>query len=184
VKHQYYVWREGNRLVVEAGAALPNRCVLCNATATTRTSLRFHWTSQDSIDDAAGLSIMTAPLGVAWTAGSSFASVNVGLCARHRSVRIRRTISVWVLSLISVGFFFLPMLGRPFEWGIFAGLFMIPVAYAAFLRRHPLKVVNIVRNQVRITGANEAFLNSLPGGSPRQENSLVDHAADQLSQMQ
>ena len=183
-KQTYHVWREGNRLVVEFGATLPPRCVVCNRPTPHSTTLRLIWESSDVTPEAMIVSILTAPLGVVVISGDQrFAKVKVGICAPHRRLLWLALISAGVVYATSLALFILAVSNKALQWTVFPALFLIPLGFWLQTKRHPLKAQSIGRGQIRITGAGKQFLDALPGGSPSDPTSFVDDSADRLAKM-
>jgi hypothetical protein len=98
------VWRDGKTLVMAKIAELPNRCVKCNAPATTllKRSLSWHNPLLYMMVFFPGLLFyIIVALIVRKTA-----KVYVPLCQEHRSQRSRNILIAWVVSLTGIALFF------------------------------------------------------------------------------
>lgn len=95
------VWRQGDRLIVDKGSVLPDRCVRCNAPADgykLKKTLYWHppWVY---ITIFAGLLIFV----VAALLTRKQGDLHLGLCPKHRSLRRNLLIAAGVSPLLFIG---------------------------------------------------------------------------------
>ena len=151
--------RDGKLVVVPAGAALPARCVKCNAPALLDRPRAFSWHHPGWYLLIVLAILVYIIVGMivrkkVWLA--------IGLCAHHRSQRR-------ILNLTGVGMFLFGAAAiygalafdlAPLGW---AGLVALLVALvAALCATSTLSVVRIDEQEARFRGCGAAFLDSLP----------------------
>jgi hypothetical protein len=94
------VWRDGGLLVFRKGARLDDRCVKCNATGDgkfLRRRLSWHPEWIYFLVFLGLLVYVIVALVVRQTA-----TLDIGLCARHRSLRNRRILAAWSMFIASM----------------------------------------------------------------------------------
>ncbi len=99
------VWRDKSILVMSRDAQLPNRCVKCNEPATgSRLKRKLSWHHPAYF--LLILVVFLVYIIVAMIA-RKVATVEVGLCERHRAARSRNILITWSLVLLAIGGFVL-----------------------------------------------------------------------------
>lgn len=160
------VWREEKKLVVGHGAALPDRCVKCNAPAQGyRRRMRLTW-----LHPAYLLLLFTGVLlyAIAAAVASKTAEVDIGLCPKHRRQRWQAIAGGWTLGLL--GALLLPALAITFQvwWLAAVGGGMVLVGmFGGILVARQVAPSRIDDGRVWLTGAGREYLGELPEGPPR-----------------
>ena len=163
---QQAVWREEKKLVIVHGAALPDRCVKCNAPAGGfRLRRRLTW-----LHPAYLLLLFTGVLlyAVAAAVASKTAEVDIGLCPKHRRLRWQTIAGGWTLGL--TGVILLPWLAIYLQvWWLAAmggGMALVGMFGGIVVARQvaPSKIDD---GRVWLKGACPEYLGELPEGPPR-----------------
>lgn len=156
-------WREKERLVMDRNAVLPDRCVKCNAPATSyrRTVKLSH--------SPMGSELMFGAIGAIMFAKR--ATIEVGLCERHRR-DLRRAVTPGLVTLAALlAFLALPSFARVISPDVTAALLFGLVAIfvvAAFvmlarvLAGAGVRATKITDTHLWLKGCGSPFLESLP----------------------
>jgi hypothetical protein len=166
------VWREGDVLVMERSAMLPDRCVKCNAPANGYKLWRnLSWHSPVYF-----LLVLLSPLIYIVVAliVRKTATIAIGLCETHRKKRRTMIAVAWLLFLASIASFFVavqfdPPIGPSI---VIAGIVvMLTSLVMAAMISQIVKPVNIDYRFVRLRGVGADFLDTLPtpGFGPRYD---------------
>ncbi len=157
------MFRQGDRLVVEAGATPPNRCIHCNAPGTWRKRRTFHWFPPWMfallILAILGL-LIVAILSVIFRKTLAF---DVVLCTRHAARRRRNMAIGWglfglgIASMIAVGF------NVPLRLGMLAGTVLTVAAFLVGMRAATIVTpVRIGKLSGCFSRAGKEFVETLP----------------------
>ena len=131
------VWRDGNLLVVQKGAALPDRCIRCNAPAEGR---RLHRQLYWHPPLLYCLYFFGGPIVyvLAAVCVRQQLVIEVGICRRHRAARSRSIAICWLIALISLATIVIDI-GRgdqfPFVFLLALLAFLFDLCYAARISR-------------------------------------------------
>ena len=152
-------WRDGMVLVTRRVSTLPPHCVKCGKPAVEQKNRTFYW--HHSLLDLLAFGALLLYLIVALIVRKK-ATVSVGLCAEHRSRRLRGFVVSWGIVLAGIG---VAILGVSMQscgvmgagalvllGGIITGMFMTRV----------LLPERIDHDFARLRGCGEAFLAMLP----------------------
>ncbi len=117
------VWQDGEILVMAKVAELPNRCVKCNAPASTvlKRSLYWHHPALYFLIIFPGLLIYVI---VALIVRKS-AKIFVPLCEEHRARRSRNIMIAWLMALGGIALFFSPMIDQNLAILVLVGFIML-----------------------------------------------------------
>lgn len=162
------VWRAGDLLVLQKGAALPHRCVTCNGPASVQWPKRLHWHSP-----ALYFLIVVNVLiyAIAAMAARKKADLVIPLCAEHDRKR-RRSISLsWVtglagLALLIGSFFLVETSEAAFITLFLAGLVGVIAGLALSSSGHPVLPKKIDEHYVWLKKVHSSYLASLPPAPP------------------
>jgi hypothetical protein len=154
------IWRSGNTLVVNSGAALPDRCVKCNAPAQgfrlKRTLYWHHW--------AVYLLLLCNLLIFAIVAliVRKRAILHIGLCPEHLTRRKRNLLISWLAVVASVLMVVLGFANERFGVG-FGGIFLFLAAAIYGLATCPMVSARRIENdRAWVRGVCPAYLDSFP----------------------
>lgn len=131
------VWRDGKLLVVQKGAALPDRCIRCNAPAEGRRMRRQLYWHHPMLYC---LHFLGGPIVYALAAVCvrQQATIDIGICRRHSAARTRSIVACWLIALASLTVIVIDIeRGNPLPLvGLLALLaFLLDLCYAARLSR-------------------------------------------------
>jgi hypothetical protein len=151
------VWRDGDLLVMREKAALPNRCIECNAPQTRPLNLRL---------DYAGPTrsfVLSNPL------HARTFRINVPICERHRGQRRARIARALCLRLLALALAIPVLYYFVFQAGSVRLVFLL-VALVAFARvfwdsphwAPPVEPRKIDGELIWLSGADPAYLAQLP----------------------
>jgi hypothetical protein len=152
--------RAGDKLVVPAGAGLPERCIKCNEPAIMERPRTFTWHSPGWY-----LLILLTPLLyiIVGLIVRKKVTLAPGLCPAHRR---RRSLLNWTgfgMFMLGIACFYaaVQIEHEPLGWA--GALVLIAAVVTAVFAGRSLTPVRIDEGEARFRGAGEAFLDSLPG---------------------
>lgn len=160
VSSEVSVWRDGKTVVKLPDAALPARCVKCNAPADPPTRERsLYW-----VHPAVYLLILAGGLIllIVYVVVRKKADVNPGMCAAHRKRRLGALAYGWVGSL---GGFLLACIGGAADSGglVLLGLFLlISAIVVGMVWGRLVYAKKITPDEVRLGGFSPDYLDELP----------------------
>ena len=97
------VWRDGKRLVMRRGVALPDRCVKCNASADGyRLQCKFEWFVRYGPVAELACLFLLGPWAIWLRKERRIDIVQVGLCTRHRHRRRRLMRACWMVGAFAL----------------------------------------------------------------------------------
>lgn len=157
------VWRDGNLLVVQKGAVLPDRCVRCNAPAEGR---RLHRQLYWHPPLLYCLYFFGGPIVYALAAVCVRQQLvmEVGICRRHSAARSRSIAICWLIALISLATIVIDIgRGDPFPFVFLLALlaFLFDLCYAARISRL-IVAQRIDADYGWLKKVHPAYLNELP----------------------
>jgi hypothetical protein len=156
------VWRDGKYLVVDVDAALPHRCVKCNAPAHDPTKLRTFYWHHPGVYAVILINIIVYAI-VAAIVRKKIA-LAPGLCEAHKRSRRNKILLAWggVLAAFVVPI----LLATVFSdgaWIIAVGVLIFLVALLfGIIAPRVMYARKIDLNVARFGGCGEEFLDSLP----------------------
>ena len=149
-------WRNGRDLFVRRGAALPPRCITCNAPALTPAEPRtVYWHNP-------WLYVLVLVNLLVYIIVAAIARVSVrgqpGFCGEHAARRGRLKRIAWSLAVGGLGVCFVGEV-----WSALAGGVAVVLAIAMGMHvSTPLRARNIDDRRAQLRGCGDAFLASLP----------------------
>ena len=150
--------RDGNLIVIPAGASLPARCIKCNAPAQMGKPQRFFW-HDPKWDPLISINFIVHILMAAALQEST--KVAIGLCDRHRRSCINH-ISLAILGLGIATLVAALFVEESLLVGSMAGFMWLIAAIVGSFARHILTAEHVSQSEARLKGAGAAFLDSLP----------------------
>lgn len=152
-------YRSGKELVVLAGAELPHRCVKCNAPATMDKPKTYAWHHP-------GYYLLLLLWIIVYLIAAMIvmkkAKIAVGVCAMHRRRRLTFSVLAFGLVLLGLGLLFPAMESSGSALGVLSGISLIAAIFVANYGTRMLTVGRVSREEARLKGCGEAFLDSLP----------------------
>jgi hypothetical protein len=166
-------WREGDRLVMDRNAVLPDRCVRCDQPAE-------GYRRTVKVSYAPGSArLLFGEIALLWT---KRATVAVGLCERHRPRR-GRAITPALIALAGVfGLLAIPSFVTAIPAGLGAGVILgfvaifVVAAFVALARAFgggSVRATKITDSHVWLKGAGTPFLESLAAPPPAAEGGAL-----------
>ena len=153
------IWCDNSTLVMTKEALLPNRCVKCNEPTGERLKRKLTW-HHPAIYLTVLISILVYAV-IALVLRKS-ATVNLGLCEDHLSIRRRNIAITWVMGLVSVFCFPVALiLEEPIALAIGCLLLLATAIYGVVTLRVvvPTKIDD---HFVWLKGINPDYLRDLP----------------------
>lgn len=153
------VWRDKSILVMTKEALLPNRCVKCNEPTGERLKRKLTW-HHPAIYLTVLVSILVYAV-IALVLRKS-ATVNLGLCEDHLSIRRRNLAITWVLGIVAVLCFPVSlMLEEPTAMFI-GGLLVLATAIYGIVTLRVVVPTKIDDHFVWLKGINPDYLRDFP----------------------
>ena len=153
------VWRDGGLLVMRKDAALPDRCVKCNAPANGRRlkrNLSWHYPAWYLLVLISPLIYIIVALCIRKTA-----KIHVGICKRHLSRRRIGIAAAWLLLPVAIATFFLTTEQR--AWPIILGSLLILLSpIVGLVASRVVTPKKIDDYYVWLTSVNPDYLAQLP----------------------
>ena len=156
------VWRRRRELVVARHAALPDRCVKCNAAAhgvQLKRKLYWHHPALYLMILFPGLLIYAIVAIIV----RKRATLQVGFCAAHRSLRRRDIYIGWLVAVLGIGCFFG---AAATDWtGAFVGAgfgLLLGAVIWGMIRARVVTAKKIDEQHIYLTGACPEYLAELP----------------------
>jgi hypothetical protein len=153
-------WREGDVVVIEKGAVLPDRCVSCGApSGSSRLRQRYYWHHPALYILAFGALLVYA---IVASIVRKSATLEVGLCPDHQARR-RRAIAIgWGFGLVGLlGFGVSLSADLPALIALALSLMLAGLLWG-MRGAAPLRAAHIDDTFVRLKGAGPGFLRGLP----------------------
>jgi hypothetical protein len=152
--------RDGKFLVVPQGHDLPGRCVKCNEPAALDKPRRFAW-HHPAWYLFIPLNIIV--YAVIATLVQKKARVAIGLCDAHRARRRHFYVAAWAILAIGLGLIcsVTSMESRTLFAAVGAGLLLL-ACIVGIVGARVVWPARITREQTRLKGCGQAFLDSLP----------------------
>ena len=163
------VWRDGKLLVMQKGAELPARCILCNAAADrTKTRRVFYLNTWLQVAMLVaflltrGLALL--PILIVSLVFRKSAKIGIPLCAFHWRRRFWTTLTTLALLFAAIGVGLVAAVEADFQGALFfVALVIFVAAFAlAMVRGQMLRAKKIDKTTVILKGAKPPFLDSLP----------------------
>lgn len=152
-------WRDGDLIVIPAGASLPLRCVKCNAPAQMGKPQRYSWHHPKWEQLTA---ISTIAYVVVALASQQSTRLAIGLCDRHRRWGLCcRGMSLAMLAL-GVATLLFAIIEESLLIGATAGFMWLVAAIIGSAGQHTLMAAYVGKTEARMKGGGAAFLDSLP----------------------
>jgi hypothetical protein len=151
--------RTGNLLVVPAGELLPPRCVKCNEPATMDKARTFVW-HHPGWYIFVPINILLYILIGAFV--QKKAKLAFGLCGEHRRRRRNFTLASWGIFAVGVAVLFAAVAESSVLLGSAGGFLWLVAAIVGTLGSRVLTASRIDKQEARLKGCGEAFLDSLP----------------------
>jgi hypothetical protein len=160
------VWRHAGLLVIQAGAELPGRCVVCNRSTVHRWPKTFYW-----MPPGLRLLIVMGPLIyiIVALAVRKKADLAVPLCEEHEGKRRDQVRNSWLLAIAGVILMVLSFLALgdessagTFTIVFFLGVISLIASVLASSRSLPLQPTKIDSYYSFMRKAGDDFLRSLP----------------------
>jgi hypothetical protein len=163
------VWCNDNLIVMRKGAALPGRCILCNAVAETGKPRRILylnvWLQIVMLLLFLAFNVLALiPIIIVSLIFRKTARVGIPVCGEHRRKRLWITIATVTLLAASIGFGVMAARIPLYQGPIFtvAALIFIVAFVLAIIRGQLLKAKKIDKETVILKGAKPPFLDALP----------------------
>lgn len=153
-------WREGKLLVMRIGSALPPHCVKCNQPAVEPIKTRkVYWHHPGWYV----LFILSVPIYIIVALiVRKKADVSPGLCAAHRNRRQLFLAIGWGGFMLGLLLLFVGTSNNGGGWLIIGILTMLISIIAGMIGARIVFPTRITKEQVRLKGCGDAFLDSLP----------------------